>query len=487
MLFNTTEFLFFFVTVLVIYWILPNKIRYIWLLLTSYFFYSRWNLKYCLLLLFVTLIAYAGGIIIQKIRVLSLAVLIVCLILCLGVLGIFKYLNLGIQTVNRILVLTGSNPVSWTSSLILPVGISFFTLQAVGYMIDVYRGDTYAEKNIIRFALFISFFPQLVAGPIERSKNLLKQLAVKKEFNYDNLRKGLLMVLWGLYLKMVIADRAAIFVDAVYGDYQKCGGLYIILATVLFSIQIYCDFHGYSTIARGAALTMGYSLVENFNAPYFSRSVKEFWRRWHISLSSWFLDYLYIPLGGNRKGAVRKNINLMLVFTISGLWHGATLAYVFWGILNGLYQVISDVTVPIKKRLVHILNWREGLPERILRTGITFSLISFAWLFFRAGGFREALAMLRSLVSLHNFNILFDESIYQLGISRKYFTVLCSAIFILFLVDYRKYKGKDVIEEFFAQSFWFRCLSEIVLTFSVLLFGCYGELYDAATFIYFQF
>ena len=246
MLFNTTEFLLFFVTVLVVYWILPSKIRYIWLLLTSYFFYSRWNQKYCLLLMFVTLIAYTGGIIIQKIHELSSTILVVCLILCLGVLGIFKYLNFGIQTVNRILVLTGSDPVLWTSSLVLPVGISFFTLQAVGYIIDVYRGDTYAEKNIIRFALFISFFPQLVAGPIERSKSLLKQLGSQKEFSYDNLKKGLLMILWGLYLKIVIADRAAIFVDAVYGDYQKYGGLYIILATVLFSIQIYCDFHGFS-------------------------------------------------------------------------------------------------------------------------------------------------------------------------------------------------------------------------------------------------
>lgn len=219
----------------------------------------------------------------------------------------------------------------------------FFTLQSLGYLIDIYRGDIYAEKNYFKFALFVSFFPQLVAGPIERSKNLLKQLNTPKRFSYENLRRGFFLVVWGMFLKVVIADRAAIFVDSVYGNYYTYGGLYIVFATVLFSIQIYCDFHGYSTIARGVAMTMGYSLVENFNAPYFSQSVKEFWRRWHISLSSWFRDYLYIPLGGNRKGLMRKNLNLLVVFLVSGLWHGASFSYIFWGATWSISSYLQSV------------------------------------------------------------------------------------------------------------------------------------------------
>lgn len=492
MLFNTVEFLIFFGIVLVIYWILPEKVKAVWLLAASYYFYMQWNPRYILLILFITTVAYAGGIWIERISEnfkVRKIVFILCLVICLGTLGIFKYADMGIRAANRLIGLTGGNPISWTSSLILPVGISFYTLQSLGYLIDIYMGEIYAEKNYFKFALFVSFFPQLVAGPIERSKNLLKQLSATPKFSYENLRKGFLWILWGMFLKVVIADRAAIFVDRVYADYHTYSGLYIVLATVLFSIQIYCDFHGYSTIARGTALTMGYSLTENFKAPYFSQSIKEFWRRWHISLSSWFRDYLYIPLGGNRKGIMRKNVNLLAVFSISGLWHGAALSYVFWGFLNGIYQVVSGLSEPIKKKISFLFAWKEKTPEKILKTCVTFVLVSFAWLFFRAGGFRKALDMLKYMVwgHHHNFNILFDESIYSLGISRKHFSVLWLSIIVLFAVDYRKYKGLDVADELLAQHFWFRFVIEIVLLFAILLFGCYGELYDAASFIYFQF
>lgn len=490
MLFNTVDFVLFFALVLIIYWIILDKIRYIWLLLASYYFYMQWNQHYIILIIIVTTITYFGGIIIEKFSENTkkrIFVLTICLVICLGILAVFKYANFGVQIFNRILTATGNDSIICSLKLILPVGISFYTLQSLGYLIDIYRGDIYAEKNYFKFALFVSFFPQLVAGPIERSKNLLKQLNTPKRFSYENLRRGFLLVVWGMFLKVVIADRAAIFVDSVYGNYHTYGGLYIVFATVLFSIQIYCDFHGYSTIARGVALTMGYSLVENFNAPYFSQSVKEFWRRWHISLSSWFRDYLYIPLGGNRKGLMRKNLNLLVVFLVSGLWHGASFSYIFWGELHGAYQVISNLFEPIKNRIRSFLNWRDKTPEKILKTCITFILITFAWLFFRAGGFMTALDMLKCTVLTPNFNILFHDAIFDLGISRQHFRVLLISILILFMVDYRKYKGIDVVENFFTQHFWFRCLMEIALLFTVLLFGCYGELYDAASFIYFQF
>lgn len=274
---------------------------------------------------------------------------IICILLNLGILGFFKYFQFGISILNHLLSYIHIDEINWEYDILLPVGISFYTLQALGYLIDVYRGDIYAEKNFLRYALFVSFFPQLVVGPIERSKNLLVQLRVLQPFSYENLRKGALYVLYGLFLKMVIADRAAIIVDTVYQNSVEYSGFYVIVATMFFSIQIYCDFYGYSTIARGSALIMGIHLMENFNAPYYARSIREFWRRWHISLSGWFRDYLYIPLGGNHEGKLRKQRNLLMVFTVSGLWHGASLAFVFWGILNGIYQVLENMLREIRE------------------------------------------------------------------------------------------------------------------------------------------
>lgn len=489
MQFNSMEFLIFYIVVLCIYWVLPYRLRYLWLLASSCYFYMQWNAKYVALLLFDAIVVYIGAHVLDKAqaaRVRKLA-LFLCLLLCLGVLAIFKYADFAVNLCNRLLSVMNLSFSAPLPGLVLPVGISFYTIQAIGYLIDVYRREVYAEKNFLRFFLFLSFFPQLVAGPIERSKNLLKQLGTRRYFSFLNLRKGFLLILWGLFVKMVIADRAAIFVDNVYGDYNAHGGLYIIIATMLFAIQIYCDFYGYSTIARGCAFTFGYTLVDNFNAPYFSGSVKEFWRRWHISLSTWFRDYLYIPLGGNRKGKLRKNCNLMIVFGISGLWHGAALSYPVWGCLNGLYQVVSDLTYPIRKRIAQRVSWVTTYPEKIGRVILNFLLICLTWLFFRAGFCFKALKMLYSALTIHNWNILIDDSLYNLGISRKYFGVLLFAIGILGVVDYLKYKGGNVAERFLRQHFWFRLLSILVLLFMILLFGCYGDLYDAASFIYFQF
>lgn len=486
MLFNTMAFIIFFIVVLTIYWVIPLRFKRVWLLVTSYYFYMQWNPLYIALLFLSTIVTYIGG---RKLmdktsdeagRKRKLIV-IVCIVICLGVLGIFKYANFGIQTANRILSILNQDTISWTSKLILPAGISFYTLQAVGYIIDVYRGDIYAEKNFLTFALFLSFFPQLVAGPIERSKNLLKQLGNYKKFSLYNLKKGGVLILWGMFVKVVIADRAAIIVDTIYGDYITYNGFFILVATVLFSIQIYCDFYGYSTIARGAAMTMGISLTDNFDAPYFSKSIKEFWRRWHISLSSWFRDYLYIPLGGNRKGKARKNINLLIVFGISGLWHGATVGFLFWGLLNGAYQVISDLFVPIKKRL------KKYCVGNILRTVFTFSMVSFAWIFFRAEGMKEGIDIVKNMISVQNWNIFFDGSIYNIGVEREYFGILCISILILLAVDYKKYQGYDMVDRILSQGLGVRYCVEMALLVAILVFGCYGELYDAASFIYFQF
>ncbi|SHJ48790.1 MBOAT family O-acyltransferase [Pseudobutyrivibrio xylanivorans] len=345
MLFNSSHFLVFFPIVILGYYIISSKFRYIWLLVASYYFYIQWNPAYVLLLFFSTAITYVGALVIEKITVESKRKLCLFSVIFvnLAILGYFKYSSMFISYINKILIFADKKEIPWDYSIILPVGISFYTLQALGYLIDVYRKDIYAEHNFLRYALFISFFPQLVAGPIERSKNLLKQLAVPKRFSYENLRRGLIIMLYGFFLKVVIADRVAIFVNTVYKNPSTFNGYYIIIATMLFAIQIYCDFYGYSTIAKGVALTLGISLMDNFNAPYFSKSIKEFWRRWHISLSTWFRDYLYIPLGGNRKGTARKYLNLMIVFCVSGLWHGASMSFVIWGAMHGIYQIVEGL------------------------------------------------------------------------------------------------------------------------------------------------
>lgn len=347
MLFNSYNFLIFFPIVTLIYFLIPQRIRYIWLLIASYYFYMCWNAKYVFILLFSTAITYASGLLItrankckeedKRIRIKKIFVGF-SFIINLAILFLLKYFDFAIDNANRVLSHFSMQVINPTFDVILPVGISFYIFQALSYTVDVYREDVKAEKNFLKYALFVSFFPQLVAGPIERSKNLLKQVHEKHYFDAQRVKDGLLLMIWGGFQKIVIADRVAIVVDTVFNKFPQYGGMYIVVATILFAFQIYCDFSGYSTIAIGAAKVMGFQLMENFNAPYLSMSVAEFWRRWHISLSSWFRDYLYIPLGGNRKGKFRKYVNLMIVFIVSGLWHGAQWSFIVWGALNRYFS-----------------------------------------------------------------------------------------------------------------------------------------------------
>lgn len=316
MLFNSSEFLIFFPFVTLIYFILPKKVRQYWLLISSYYFYMCWNAKYIILILFSTFITYISGLLIEKIRnkayeqkkeiIRKNIVVAVSFILSLSVLFYYKYANFAFAILGRALLSVHINLRVTQFDVILPVGISFFTFQALSYTMDVYRGEIYAEKNFFKYALFVSFFPQLVAGPIERSKNLIRQISEPKSFEFERARDGVLLMLWGYFLKIVLADRIAIFVDTVYGDIVAYPGYFIIVATILFAFQIYCDFAGYSVIAMGTARILGIELMDNFQSPYLSASVADFWRRWHISLTSWFKDYLYIPLGGGEKGKLSQ-------------------------------------------------------------------------------------------------------------------------------------------------------------------------------------
>ena len=331
--FNSFEYAIFLPIVFFIYWNVPHRYRWGLLLLASYYFYMSWNPKYVVLILGTTVVSYAAARLLErteKERYKKFIVLSTVLI-CLTVLFFFKYFNFLSLSVVEVCSRLAIPLHPLTLQVLLPVGISFYTFQTLSYVIDVYKGSVKAERHFGYYATFISFFPQLVAGPIERTRNLLPQLKAERIFNYDEAVYGLRLMAWGFFKKLVVADNAAIIVDKVYGSLDKCTGFDLLAAIFLFTMQIYCDFSGYSDIAIGSARLLGIKLMTNFKSPYFSSSLKEFWGRWHISLSTWFRDYLYIPLGGNRCSKFRHNLNLMLTFLVSGLWHGANWTFVFWG------------------------------------------------------------------------------------------------------------------------------------------------------------
>lgn len=498
MLFNSIHFLFFFPIVVFIYFLIPQKVKYIWLLITSYYFYMCWNVKYAALLFFSTLVTYISGYFLQKIKNTDLAdnvkkrrmnlCVAASFVLNLSILFVFKYFYFALENINQILAHLNITALTPSFDIILPVGISFYTFQALSYTMDVYRGDIKAERNFLKYALFVSFFPQLVAGPIERSKNLLKQLHEEHRFNYANLCDGVYLMIWGYFLKLVLADRIALVVDTVYGNHTQYGGMYLIVATVLFAFQIYCDFAGYSTIAMGATKIMGFTLMDNFNAPYLSQSVSEFWRRWHISLSSWFKDYLYIPLGGNRKGQIRKYLNLFIVFAVSGLWHGANWTYVIWGSLNAIFQILGSLLKGVRKKLTQTFHLQtDSLSAKLVKVLFTFILVDFSWIFFRASDIGQAFDIIKSMLTIHNPWILFDNSLYIIGISQKSFHIMIFGLILLLISDFLKYKNICVREIIKKQDFWFRCLAIVLSIWFIMVFGIWGTGYDEAGFIYFQF
>lgn len=500
MLFNSIDFLIFFPIVVLCYWIVPRKFRYIWLLVASYYFYMNWNAKYAFLIGASTIITWICGLGVdaarrrggEKASYIQKTVVALGLISNLGILFFFKYAGFAFENINHILGWLHLTPINRSVDVILPVGISFYTFQALGYMIDVYRGDIEAERNPLRYALFVSFFPQLVAGPIERSGNLLKQLREvpeKKVTEWQQVMNGLLLMLYGLFMKMVIADRIAIMVDEVFDHAFMYGTVELVVAAVGFAIQIYCDFGSYSIIAVGAAQVMGFTLMENFNTPYFACSIKEFWRRWHISLSSWFRDYLYIPLGGNRRGKLRKNVNLMITFLVSGLWHGASWNYVVWGGIHGGYQVAGELLLPIRNKLKALLRINTECDSykwgQILTT---FLLTTFAWIFFRADSLKMAMIYIERMFTEWNPWVIFDGSLYELGLERPEMNVLFVAILALVLVDLLRYhKGMRIDEYLQKQNLLFVWMVAIVMIVVIVVYGEYGLEASANQFIYFQF
>lgn len=493
MTFCSGQFVLFFLVVFVLYYSLPKKYQWILLLVSSYYFYMCWKPEFIVLIVITTLIHYFASIEIekatsQKVKKVFL-VFSICSSLC--ILFFFKYFNFFGDNINHIFYGL-SIPVNIpTLNIILPIGISFYTFQTMSYTIEVYRGNVAAEKHFGYFSLFVTYFPQLVAGPIERPQDLLPQIRKEHEFDYANVAYGARLMLLGFFKKLVVADSLGIFVDYVFNNISaQTHGYAVFFTSFLFVLQVYCDFSGYSEIARGCAKVMGVDLMVNFKSPcFFSHSIKEFWRRWHISLSSWFRDYLYIPLGGNRKGKIRKGVNLFIVFLMSGLWHGASWNFVIWGGLQSFYINIGDFVRRIIKRpnIINIPKMKkiQGFLEII----VTFTLSSFSFIFFRTSTFSEAFCAIRCL-----FRDVFDITGFAkeflevfrnnlVGINKIEWVFIFGSLLALFLYDYYSEK-MDLVDKMNNIKPWGR----VVVYVCILLAMAVLVPYNAKTgFMYFQF
>ena len=433
MIFNSLQFLYFFIIVTSLYFVLPQKYKWLLLLLASCYFYMAFVPIYILILGFTIVVDYCAGILIAKSIGKKRKFFLVCsLVANIGVLAVFKYYNFLNHNLSVLLGGMGyTNRIPYLS-ILLPIGLSFHTFQAMSYTIEVYRGNYPPEKNFGIYALYVMFYPQLVAGPIERPQNILYQFYEKHRFNIADVTDGLKLMAWGFFKKVVISDRLAQPVNEVYNNPHHYQGMPLVLATVFFAFQIYCDFSGYSDIAIGAAKVMGFDLMKNFNRPYSARSIAEFWQRWHISLSTWFRDYLYIPLGGNRVKVSRRYLNLMITFLISGLWHGANWTYVFWGGLNGLYLIIEIATRSVRDRIRSVIAAFSAGLYNIVCLLVTFVLICTTWVFFRAKNLNDGIYILthwakpslggtKSLIADNNIDILFALSGLLILLAVEYF------------------------------------------------------------------
>lgn len=436
MTFNSWEFLIFYPIVALLYFCLPKKLKWPMLLCASYYFYAFYQADLLFLIVTTTVISWLASNVIERTKneKLKKFMLAITLIVCLGVLFFYKYFNFLAGSVVSIINMLGGEAPPVVLNLILPVGISFYTFQTLSYVIDVYRGDIKTEKNLFFYALFVSFFPQLVAGPIERPDNLVPQLREAHKWNNENAIKGAKHMLVGFFKKICVADLISIYVNAIYNDVESATGFGVIIATALFAVQIYCDFSGYTDIATGCARIMGIKLMKNFDHPYIATTIKEFWGRWHISLSSWFKDYLYFPLGGSRCSKGRHLFNLMVVFLVSGFWHGAAWTYVIWGALHGIYQIFGVLTLKSRNNLLKKMHLD---PASKLVTWVrrfnTFILVCLSWLFFRANNTGEALHLFRTLFT--GWDTGLAQTLEIMGLGTVQILMCISSILVLTMID----------------------------------------------------
>ena len=485
MTFNSLEFLIFYPIVALLYFLLPRRAGWIMLLLASYYFYMCYQAELVVLILGTTLISWLAShaIVRTQKRWARRLWLALTLVVCFGVLFFYKYFNFLSGTVTGLINLFGGEVSAFELKLLLPVGISFYTFQTLSYVIDVYRGDVSPERNFFFYALFVSFFPQLVAGPIERPGNLIPQLREKHRWSNENAVKGAKHMLVGFFKKICVADVIAVYVNSVYNGVEEAGALGIIIATALFALQIYCDFSGYTDIAIGCARIMGIKLMQNFDHPYMATTIKGFWGKWHISLSGWFKDYLYIPLGGNRRGKARALINVFVVFLVSGLWHGANWTFVLWGALHGVYQIIGTLTKGARDKMWGRLGLADSALLRWARRAVVFVLVSFAWIFFRANTTSDAVLIMKKLFAT-GWSTDISDTLSSMGLGLVPILTVVFAIATLTMIDRMlTYDDAPDCSDVLARRGSFVYFAWAILVCWLLLLSS-GTL---STFIYFQF
>ncbi len=483
MVFNSFNYILFFIAVLILYYISPHKVRWIILLISSCIFYMFWRAELIVLILFTSFINFfiSKKIFHSKTEKGKKRLLILSLIINFGFLFIFKYMVFVNHSFMALYEFLGWKYPIKDFDIILPMGISFYTFQAASYTIDIYKGNFRPIKSYLKFTLYITFFPQLVAGPIERADRLFIQFFERKKFDVNRLIDGIELMLIGYFKKVVIADRAAVVVDCVYNNINDFTGLAYIFAAFLFTIQIYCDFSGYTDIARGSAKCFGINLMVNFNRPYFALNIKDFWKRWHISLSSWFRDYVYIPLGGGRVSEPRKYFNLFVTFVLSGLWHGANWTFILWGVIHGLYRIIGD----IKDKILSFLKL-DKFKFKPFQIVICFILVSFAWIFFRANTIGDAFLIISNL--FNDINKINDiQYIYEIlnsfNLQLFEIIILCLSILFLFINELIEFKA-PIYESLKKLPYILRFVCYYILAVIILALGVFS---NGGEFIYFQF
>lgn len=445
------------------------------LLLASLVFYASYDLKYLLLLLACTAVGYLGGVLGGRDRRIYIAAALINLLVLLA----FKYTGFALGSIQSLTGLNFSLP-----EILLPVGLSFYVFQSCSYLFDLYNGKLEPERDIIAYALFVCFFPTVVSGPIQKGRELLPQIREKRALSYENFSFFILVFLWGAFLKLVIADRLALMTDRLFLEYYDYSGAILMVNSLAYTFQIYTDFAGYSYMAIAVSRLFGFTLKDNFRQPYLATDIHSFWRRWHISLTSWFTEYLYFPLGGSRKGNVRRYVNIFIVFLVSGLWHGAAWSFVLWGALHGFYQVFGHVTRPWRNALYDRLGIdRSKAAFRLGQRFVTFSLVSFAWIFFRSENLTKALVYCRNMLRGFAPWTLFDGSLTAFGIGGADWAILLFAMTVLGIVSVLREKGWDsgcILRQGMAA----RALLCWTLFMVILVFGAYGGEYSASAFIY---
>ena len=437
------------------------------LLIGSLVFYASYGKRGSVVLLACILLTYFGGKVVANQKNYTYVFVVLNVLILLG----FKYGTRMFQN----------------SGWVMPLGLSFYILQSTGYLLDIANGKSEAEINIVDYALFVSFFPTIVSGPILKSRQYLPKIKSSKTISYDSFLSSLLVFLYGLFLKMVVADRLALFTGPVFQNYADYEGGIVFLSAILYSLEIYCDFFGYTCMVSAIAGLFGYTLPDNFRQPYFSKTINEFWKRWHMSLTSWLTEYIYFPLGGNRKGTARKHLNILIIFVISALWHGTGNHFLIWGILHAFYRIFGEITMNLRYKFTEFLHIdRNKAGYQFLQQLFIFGLVTFAWIFFRADSVSSAIGFIDRILMDFHVHVFFDGSIYQFAVDEIHFHVLFIALEVVLLVSCFREKGKTA-SSIVNENLVIRWSVLLLLLFTILIAGVYGPSYNAGNFIYANF